>query len=425
MSVKVERKENNLVELEVTVEREEFEKYVDMAFRKNAHKVNIPGFRHGKAPRKVIEKMYGSGVFYEDAVDMSFPEAYQNAIEEHNIDPVERPEVDVTSISEDGYTFTAKVHVIPEVTLGEYKGLSAEKKSAECSDDDINAELERLMTRNARVETSERPLENGDTAVIDFEGFVDDVAFEGGKGENYSLVIGSGQFIPGFEEQLTGKSAGDSCDVNVNFPEQYHAEDLAGKAAVFKVTVNETKMTIKPELDDEFAKDVSEFDTLDELKTDIRDKIIKNREVEADELFETAIVDKLLENLVCDVPEVMIEERISTIMQDFSYRLSMQRLELTQYLQLTGQTFEDLQNQHRETAQKHVKCELAFRKIAELEGFTVTKEELDEEYARLAASYNMPEDKVREAISIKSLTRDLLGMKGSKFLTDSAVAISN
>lgn len=423
MCVKIERKENSLVELEITVGTEAFEKAVEAAYRKNAVKMNVPGFRRGKAPRKMIEKLYGSSVFYEDAVDIAFPPAYREALEEHDLDPVEKADVDVTSIDANGFTFIAKVHVRPEVTLEEYKGLKAVRPAVSVTEEDINAELERYLARNSRLEDSDQPLENGDTSIIDFEGFVDDVAFEGGKGENYKLVIGSGQFIQGFEEQLVGKRAGESCAVNVTFPEQYHAENLAGKPAVFNVTVKEAKRTIKPVLDDEFAQDVSEFDTLDELKESIKSKIAAERETGADEAFESAVIDELLKGFKSDIPDIMIEEQLSSILQDFSYRLSMQGLELSQYLQYTGQSFEDLQAVHRETAKRHVMCELAFHKIAVSEGFEVPQEEIDEEFTKLAERYKMDEKKIREAISEKSLKRDLLGLKGSKFLMENAVKL--
>ncbi|MCL2080471.1 MAG: trigger factor [Oscillospiraceae bacterium] len=420
MSVKVERKENDMVEMEVTVGREEFEKAVETAFRRSAHKINVPGFRHGKAPRKIIEKMYGGSFFYEDAVDISFPAAYEDAVAEYNLDPIERPDINITAISGDGYTFTASVRVAPEVKLGEYKGVSVVKNKAVCTDEDINAELERLRTRNARVETSEEPLEDGDTAVIDFEGFVDDTPFDGGKAENHSLTIGSGQFIPGFEEQLIGKKAGDSCDVNVTFPEEYHAEQLAGKPAVFKVTVREAKRTLKPELDDEFAKDVSEFDTLDEFKEDIKKRVLERRETEVKDKFESDVLEKMLEGFEAVIPDIMVEEQLDSLMRDLEYRVSMQGLELEQYLQLTGQSMDELRGQQRGAAERHVKCDLAFRKIAELEGFTVTEQELADEYAKLAERYRMPEKDIRKAISERSLKRDLLGLKGSEFLIENA-----
>ncbi len=423
MSVtKVERLENSVVKIEVSVEREQFELAIDAAYRKNVARMNVPGFRRGKAPRKMIEKMYGTGVFYEDAVDYAYPVAYQQAIESENLVPVEQPEVNITSITEDGFTFTAQFTVRPEITLAQYKGIHAVHSKAVVTDEDIDAELEQLRNRNARMEDSKTPLANGDTAIIDFEGFVDDVAFEGGAGTNYKLGIGSGQFIPGFEEQLIGKSAGESTDVNVTFPEQYHAEDLAGKEAVFKVTIHETKTTIKPTLDDEFAGDVSEFDTLEELKNSIRDRLMHQREHQVDDMFEAAIIDKMLEGFEGVVPDIMVEDQLSSIMQDFSYRLSMQGMELAQYLQFTGMTIEDLQNQHRETAKRHVMCDLAFHKIAQEEGLTVSDEEVIDEYNKLAERYKMPVTQVKSSIPERSLRRDMLALKGSEFLRASAIA---
>ncbi|MCL1819346.1 MAG: trigger factor [Oscillospiraceae bacterium] len=421
MSFNVERKEHNLAEFTITVEREVFEDALNKAYRRNAGRIRVPGFRAGKAPRKIIEKMYGSGFFYEDAVDMSFPKAYEQAVEESELETVERPDVKITEIGEDGYTFTANVHIRPEVTLGEYKGISAEKKAAVCTDEDIQADIERLLTRNARIETSEHPLENGDTIVMDFEGFVDGEAFEGGKGENYNLVIGSGRFIPGFEEQLIGKKTGESLDVSVTFPEKYHAENLAGKEAVFKVTVNETKMTVKPELDDEFVKDVSEFDTMDEFKEDVRKRILETRESEVESDFETAVIDKLLESFEAEIPEVMIEERLVSIMQDFGYRMSMQGIDVERYAQLTGMDIDTMREQQRPSAERQVKCDLAFRKVAELEGIEISDDEMNEEYAKLSESYRMDLEEVRRAIPEKTMKRDMMVMKGSKLVMDNAV----
>ena len=421
MGVKLESREKNYVELKITVETEAFQRAVESAYRKNVSKMNVPGFRRGKAPRRVIENMYGSSVFYEDAVDIAFPVAYRKALDELDLDPVEKADIDITAIDGTGFTFTAKFHVRPEVTLGEYKGIEAARPEAVVTDADIDAELERLQSRNARVEDSDCPLENGDTAVIDFEGFIGDTPFDGGKGANYRLVIGSGQFIPGFEEQLVGRSAGDSCDVNVEFPANYHAEDLAGKPAVFKVTVRETKRAVKPVLDDDFAQDVSEYDTLDELKASIKDRLSADREISADEEFESAVIDEMLKGFEAEIPDIMIEEQLSSVMQDFSYRLSTQGMELAQYLKLTGQTVEDMKNAHRETAKRHVMCDLAFNKIAELEGLEVSDDELYEEYAKLGERYRMDEKSIREAISERTLKRDLMAMKGSEFLRENAV----
>ena len=412
--------ENGMAEITVEVEREAFQKAVELSYRKNIRRLNVPGFRRGKAPRKVAETMYGPAVFYEDAVDAAVPDLYAAAVEEHSLDLVGRPEIDVTRIDENGFTFSVKQHVRPEAVLKQYKGLSAPKNVLPVTDADVDDELERLRERNARVREIDGPLCDGDIAFIDFEGFIDGVAFPGGKSSNHRLVIGSGSFIPGFEEQLIGASAGGGLDVTVTFPQDYHAPDLAGKEAVFKVTVNETKRSEKPALDDEFAQDASEFDTLAEFKADIRQRFEKLREKQADEEYENALVEKLLECVECDVPEVMVDDQLENIMYDFRYRLSMQGLDLPRYLRYTGQSASEFQDSHRENAKKQVLCQLAFLAISKAEGLSVSDDEVEAEYKKLAEMYKMNLDDVRSSVSEKTLRRDMLAMKGSDFLTESA-----
>ncbi|MCL2085156.1 MAG: trigger factor, partial [Oscillospiraceae bacterium] len=302
----LQQKENGMVEITVEVGREAFHKAIEASYRKNVHKMNVPGFRRGKAPRKVVENMYGASVFYEDAVDIALPSAYLEAVGEHGLDPVGRPDMDITEINENGFTFTAVQAVRPEAKLKQYKGLSAPKDAVTVTDADVDAELERLRERNARIEDLQAPLSLGDIAVIDFEGFVDGKAFEGGKSSGQRLELGAGRFIPGFEEQLVGAGAGDSLEVKVTFPEEYHAAELAGKDAIFKVSVREAKKAVKPELDDDFAQDVSEFDTLGAFKDDIRERFQKQRERQADEAYESVLIEKLLEGFECDILDVMI-----------------------------------------------------------------------------------------------------------------------
>ncbi|GHV32209.1 trigger factor [Clostridia bacterium] len=421
--VKVEKLEHSHVKLEIEVGREVFQKAVNEAYRRNAGRMNVPGFRRGKAPRGIIEKMYGEGVFYEDAVDIALPDAFRGAVEQADIEPFGKPDLDIVKLDADGFTFTAAVAVAPEITLKAYKGLSAEKKVAEVTDTDVDDEIERLRSRNARIETTESPIETTDTAVIDFEGFTDGVPFEGGKGTDHRLTIGSGQFIPGFEEQLVGHAAGEDVDVNVTFPEEYHSEELAGKAALFKVSVKEVKRTVKPELDDDFAQDVSEFDTLDELRGDVRKRLGEQRVVQADEAYESAIIDKMLEGFegADEIPDEMIDDRLESIMQDFSYRLSMQGLEISRYLKMTGQTSQQLMEAHRDTAKRHVMTDLAFAFVAKSENMTVTEEELDAEYAKLSEAHKMGIEEIKAAIPVKALTHDLLSLKASEFVKANSV----
>ena len=363
----VEKLENGKVCLEIQVEKAEFDAAMDKSYHKNAPKITVPGFRKGKAPRKMIERMYGAGVFTEDAVNFAYPEAYEAALAESGYEPVEQADVELVEMDENGFTVKATVTVKPEVKLGNYKGIEAEKPAAKVTKKDIDAEINSMLERNARLVTVEREAKDGDTVVIDFEGFVDDVAFEGGKGENYSLKLGSNQFIPGFEAQLVGKKAGEDADVNVTFPTEYHAEDLAGKAAIFKVKVHEVKETELPVADDEFAKDVSEFETLDELKKSIEAKIKDSREKMADEAFENAVLDEIVKNMKVDLPDVMIENQLDKICDDFANRLGAQGVTLDQYLQMMQSNMEDFRKNFRSGAEHQVKVQLALEAIAKAE----------------------------------------------------------
>ncbi len=420
---KVETKEKNIVELEVQVEHEQFNAAIEKAYHRNAGKINVPGFRKGKAPRKIIEKMYGPSVFFEDAVSIAYPDAYREAVEASGIDPVDQADVDIVEISPEGFTFTAKVTVSPEVTLGNYKGLSAPKEIPVVSDAEVDMEIDRLKKRNSRISPVERPVQNGDTAVIDFEGFVDGAAFDGGKGENHNLVIGSGQFIPGFEEQLIGVSAGESKDVEVTFPEDYNSPELAGKKATFKCSVNEVKETIEPEVDDEFAKDVSEFDTLAQLKDSIREKIMETTVQRVDGEFEEALLDKLLEEFQAEIPAVMVESQIDRLIDDMNYRLSMQGIDFDTYMKITGSTPEKMRESLRERAEHQVKVNLALAKIGQLEKMEITGQQIDEEYEKLSQRYNMPVEKIKTMLTADSLKKDLVTERALEIIKESATAI--
>ncbi len=416
----IEKKETNQVELTISVDKEEFDKAMNQAYRKNVGKMNVPGFRKGKAPRKIIEKMYGEGVFFEDAVNACYPAAYDAAVAEAKIEPVDHPEVTVDELSPEGFTFKALVTVKPEAKISDYKGLIVEKSRVSVTEKDVKEELNRMADRNARLETVDRPVKDGDTVTLDFEGFVDGVAFEGGKGENYTLGIGSGMFIPGFEEQIVGKKAEEPFDVNVTFPEQYQAAELAGKPAVFKCLVHEVKETQKPALDDEFAKDVSEFDTLDELKADLKVKIKENKERAAENEYDEKLIDAMLEHFEAEIPEVMFEAQIDRIVEDFGYKLSMQGMGLDTYLQMNDMPMESFRKLFREQAEKQVKVRLALEAIAAQENLEVSEEELDKEFASLAEQNNLPADRVKQLLPAESLRGDLLTQKAVELIKSAA-----
>ena len=410
MSLKSSNKvDTNRYELVITVDAETFADAVSKAYRKNVKKMNIPGFRRGKAPRAIIERMYGEDVFYNDALEAVYPSALQSAVEEANLEIVDNDiDFDLVSMDKTGVEFKVKITVKPEVEIGEYKGLAAEKPETDAADADVEEELKRLQERNSRIIAVEgRAAEMGDTVVFDFEGFVDGTAFEGGKGESYSLVLGSGQFIPGFEEQIAGHNVADEFEVNVTFPEDYHAEELKGKAAVFKCKLHEIKAREMPVVDDEFAKDVSEFDTVDALKEDLKKKIEERKEKQADSEVETQLIDKLLEGFQAEIPNGMIESRIDENLRDFDYRLQMQGMSLQQYIQYMGGDAQGLRDSFKEQAERQVKVRLALEKIVALEGIAPTAEEIEAEYEKLKDLYKVEMDKIKKAIPEKEVIMDL------------------
>ncbi len=419
-----EKLEHSQVKLTIAVSAAELDKAKETAYKRNKNQIQVPGFRRGKAPRKIIEKMYGEGVFLEDALNIVYPEVYPKAVEEAAITPVGPADVNVDNMTEEGFEFICTVPVEPEVTVGQYKGVEAERADDAVTDDDIKEELDRLAQRAASTETVERAAALGDTVVLDFEGFVDGEAFEGGKGEDFSLKLGSGTFIPGFEDQLVGKSAGEECDVNVTFPEEYQAEELKGKPAVFKCKVKSVMETIMPEMDDEFAKDVSEFETLEELKSDITSKIAETKKNAADREFEEKVLDKVLEGMEADIPEAMYETQLDNIMQDYGYRIQQQGISLEDYVKQMGMEMSAFRGIFRQQAERQVKVSLAVRKIAELEGIEPSEGDINAEYSRLAEQYGMKEEQVRQFVPTDSIKSDLTMSKTLEMLKDNAVVVA-
>ena len=400
MSVQVENLEKNMAKLTVEVAAEDFEKAVQAAYMKNRNKITIPGFRKGKAPRMMIEKMYGAGIFFEDAANALIQAEYPKVAEESGLDIVSQPEIDVVQIEKGkSFIFTAEVAVKPEVTLGEYKGLEVEVSPAEVTEEEIAAELKKEQENNSRtIDVDDRAVAQGDMVTLDFEGFVDGVAFEGGKGTDYPLTIGSNSFIPGFEEQLVGAELNVEKEVNVTFPENYHANDLAGKPAVFKCTVKAIKVKELPELDDEFAKDVSEFDTLEEYKADIAKNLKERKESVAKRETEDKAVDAVIENAQMDIPEAMIQNQIQQLMQDFIRRMQAQGLSIDQYYQFTGLDNAKIQEQMRPQALKRIQSRLVLEKIAEVENIQISDEKLEEELKSMAEMYKMEVEKLKEVM---------------------------
>ncbi len=411
----------NQVELEITVGAEEFNAALSKAAAREGKKFTVPGFRKGKAPRGVIEKMYGEGVFYTDAINDLFPDVYSAAVEEAGIEPVDQPDVEITDASkENGFVLKVNVTVKPEVTLGKYKGLKAEKPANTVGEEQVEAELSRMAERTSRMVSKEGAAEMGDTANINFEGFTDGVAFEGGKGENFDLILGSGQFIPGFEEQVVGHAAGEDFDVNVTFPEEYQAAELAGKPAVFKCHLNECKVKEMPTLDDDFAKDVSEYDTLDELKESIRKELTDRAEKSAEAEIENALIDQVIDSMEAEIPECMISQRVDEMVREFSYRMESQGLKLETYLQYTGNTMESYREQFTEQATKQVKVRLALEKIAQLENIEASEEDLDAEIKRIAEMYKIDEAQVRMMVPVEEIKKDLVSNKALDLVRSSA-----
>ena len=418
--IKKELTEKSGFEIEFSVSKEVYEKAEMAAYKKNVKSINIPGFRKGKAPKAIIEKYYGKGIWFEDAINECIPEAFEEAVKEAGLDIVGQPQFDL--VSNDGdIVLKAIGFVKPEVSIEGYKGIAVEKKVTPVTDADVDAEVEAARKRNGRtIDVTDRAAEMGDIANIDYEGFVDGVAFAGGKGEGHDLTLGSGQFIPGFEEQIVGKTIGEEFDVNVSFPEEYHAAELAGKAATFKTKLNGIKAEELPALDDEFAKDVSEFDTLDEYKADIKAKMEQRNENQAEAEVENALAEALMEKLVAEIPEPMFEAETENFVRDYDTRLRQNGLDLNTYFKYTGLTIEALREQMRPQAERQVKVRLALEKIASLEALTVTEEETNEEYQRISDAYNVPVDQIKTMIAAEDLNADIVVGKALKLVRENA-----
>ncbi len=426
MAVKCETVEKNLSKLTFEVSAELFNKAIDKAYNKNKSKFNVPGFRKGKAPKEIVYKMYGKAAFYDDALNDLLPEAYEAALKESGLDVVARPEFDVEDIKEgEPVVYTALVTTRPEVKLGEYKGIKVPKIDYTVSDEDVDKDIEATQQKNARlVSVDDRAVENGDIAVIDFEGFVDGVAFEGGKGEDYELEIGSNTFIPGFEEQLVGANIDDLVDVNVTFPEEYHAEDLKGKPALFKVKINEIKVRELPEIDDDFASEVSDFDTLAEYKADVRKKLEDKEKEKAEDEIKNAVVDKAIENAEFDVPDAMVDNQVDNMLREFAQSLSYQGMSLDLYTQYTGQTMDDIKANYREQAAKQVSAGLVVDAISKAEGIEVSPEEVEFNLIDMAKKYNMELSKLKELISdneLEGIKKEMVFKKTIEMLANNAV----
>ena len=424
MIIKSTEKNGNQATIVVEIDKELMESGVNAAYMKARKSIMIPGFRKGKAPRKMIESMYGAHVFYEDGLEEIFPKVYDFAIAGQDFKAIGRPTLKDMDINDENVvTLTLVTDVYPEVTLGQYKGLEVEKAEPVVTDAQVQAELDRMAENVSSTETADRPAEMGDTVNIDFEGFDNGVPFEGGKGENHDLKLGSGSFVPGFEEQLVGMSAGEEKDINVTFPEDYH-KDLAGKAVVFHVKVNKVTVTIVPTQDDEFAKDVSEFDTLDELKADIRAKAVAEQQKQLDSAFENAAVEKAAENTTVDMPQALVERELDTQMERFAYQLQMSGYSMEQYAKMMGGDVNTMRNAFRPVAEKQAKVSVTLEKIVEVEGITVTEEEINAEIDSLAAQYEMDAAKVKELVPMEELTESLKTRKATKIIVDSAVAVA-
>ena len=421
-SVKAKEIEKNKYEFEFLIDKASFDEEINKVYRKNVSKMNVPGFRKGKAPKHVIEKLYGTTVFYDEAIDNLLPSAYEAALAGTKLDVVSRPELEVVSIDDKGVTLKAAVWTKPSVEISSYKGLEVERDVIEVTDEDVMKEIDNTRERNSRMLTVDnRPAENGDEAVIDFEGFLDGVAFDGGKGEKYPLKLGSGSFIPGFEEQIVGKNVGDEFDINVTFPEDYGAENLAGKEVIFKIKLHEIKVKELPELDDEFVKDVSEFNTVDEYKADVKAKITERREKTADGKVEQALVDALLANTEVDIPACMIEQEIDSYIRDYEYRLSSQGGSLDMYFKYTGMTMEQLRENFKADAEKQVKTRLALAKIVKTEKIKALKKDIEAEYKKIASGYNVDIETVKSSIPEDSISEDIVLRKAVDLVKENAV----
>ncbi|MBS4535813.1 trigger factor [Clostridium sp. D2Q-14] len=423
MNSTLEKKENNKVTLKFEVDHKKFEEAVQKAYLKNRGKFNVPGFRKGKVPKKIIESRYGEGVFYEDAINIVLPDAYEYAIEENDLEPMDRPDIDIEKLEKgENVVFTAEVTVKPEVKLGDYKRIEIEKVEYNVSDEDVENELKTMQDRNSRlIEVEDRSVEEGDTVVIDYAGYVDEEQFEGGTAENQSLEIGSGQFIPGFEEQLIGKNKDEKVEVNVTFPEDYQAEELKGKEAKFDVTIHEIKEKELPELDDEFAKDVSEFDTLEELKKDIKEKLETEAKNKEKFELENKIIEKVIENAEMDIPEVMIDVKMDNEIRNLDYKLRQQGLDLDKYLELTNTKVEDLKEQLKPNAEKMVQSDLVLEAVGKEENIQVSDEDVDNELKKYAEQYNQDVDKFRKNLreeDLESIKMGIIKTKTVEFLVE-------
>lgn len=425
MSLKETNKiETNRYQLEIVIDGEKFREAIKEAYRKNGKKINVPGFRKGKAPLHIIETYYGAEVFYEDALNLLYSDVVEEAINESGLKVIDdKMDFDLVSISkEDGVDFKVSVTTYPEIELTEYKGLKAERPLVKVDAAEVNAEIKAMAERNARmVSVEDRAAKKGDTVVIDFEGFVDGVAFDGGKAEGHSLELGSGQFIPGFEDQIIGKNINDEFDINVTFPEEYGAKELAGKPAVFKIKLHEIKVRELPAVDDEFAKDVSEFDTLKELKADIKKKALERKKKAAEEAVENILVQQIVDGIKGEIPEAMFTNRLNQSVEEFAYRLQSQGMSLDLYLQYTGSTIDQFRDTFRPQAEMQVKYRLALEKIVELEGIKADEKALEAEYAKLAESYGMEVDKVKAVIPASEIEKDVAVGKAIDFVKENAV----
>ena len=423
MNVKNIEKEKNTAKIVVEIEKQEFEAALNKAYNKCKKDIAVPGFRKGKAPRKMIEAMYGAKVFYEDAVNEIFPEIYEKAVAEQQLKAVGGPSVvDMDENEKGAVVLTIETALYPEVTLGEYKGIEVPKAAVTVSDEDVEAEIDRMAERNSRIETVERAAKEGDTVVLDFEGFDNGIAFEGGKAEGYSLKLGSNSFVPGFEDALIGLSAGDEKDVDVTFPENYTPE-LAGKPVVFKCKIHEVKETIMPEKDDEFAKDVSEFDTMDALRADVRENQMKSRQENADRQFENAAVELAAQNMTCEIPACMIDEQIDRHMEQFAYQLQMSGMTMEDYAKMMGGDMTAMRNSMRPMAETTVRSNILLSAVVEAEGLTASDEEVEEEIKKVAEQYQMEVEKVKEALNVEAVKADLAAKKAVKLIVDNAKAI--
>ncbi|HIQ99650.1 MAG TPA: trigger factor [Candidatus Scybalocola faecavium] len=425
MSVQIEMLEKNMAKLTIDVPAEEFEKAITKAYNKNKGQISIPGFRKGKVPQIMVERMYGPAIFYEEAANYVMPEAYEKAAEESKLDIVSRPAIDVTQMEKGkDFIFTAEVAIKPEVTLGQYKGIEVEKTEITVTDEEVDAELKKTQEQNSREISVDRPAQKGDTVVIDYAGTIDGEAFEGGSDKGHSLVLGSNSFIPGFEDQLVGAAAGSDVDVHVTFPEDYHAKDLAGKEAVFACTVHEVKTKEYPEIDDEFAQDVSEFDTLAEYKEDIKKHITERKENEAKSAKQQKVMDQIIENATMEIPDAMVDTQAANMVDEYAQRLSYQGLSLDQYFKFTGLNAQTLKDQLKPQALKNIQSRLVLEAVIAAENIEVSDDEFNAEIEKMASAYQMEADKVKELLGeegAENIKKDLAAQKAVEFVTDAAV----